>query len=144
MPVVTSSGTLEEAFPDVDPNFLPLGHMVLLQLRIAKETVGNKIKDPHGNEKQLVLPEEVRATIQANTQVARVISHGPLAFCNRNTGQPWPEGAWVKPGDYVRVPRHGGDRWEIKHDGGVVMFVLLRDLDLSGRVPRPMDVIAYV
>lgn len=144
MPVITSSGTLEEAFPDVDPNFEPLGHSVLLQLRIAKETVGSKIKSQDGTEKQLVLPEEVRATIQANTQVARVVSHGPLAFCNRNTGVQWPEGAWVKPGDFVRVPRHGGDRWEMRYGGGVVMFVLLRDLDLSGRIPRPLDVIAYV
>lgn len=143
-PVVMSSGTLDEAFPDVDPNFEPLGSLVLLQLRIAKETVGSKIKASDGTEKQLVLPEEVRATIQANTQVARVVSCGPLAFCNRNTGQPWPEGAWVAKGDFVRVPRYIGDRWEIQYGGGVVMFVLLKDLELSGRIPRPLDVIAYV
>ena len=40
MPVVTSSGTLEEAFPDVDPNFEPFGVLVLLQVRVAKRKVG--------------------------------------------------------------------------------------------------------
>jgi hypothetical protein len=135
MPVSVSSGTLEEAFPDVDPNFEPFGSLVLLQIQIAKGTVG---------EANFVLPDEVRATIQANTQVAKVLSHGPLAFCNRTTGQPWPEGAWAHPGEYVRVPKHGPDRWEIKHGDGVVVFITMRDLDLPGRIPRPLDVIAYV
>ncbi len=136
MPVVSSSGTLEEAFPDVDPNYEPLGHLVLLQVQVAKKTVGKDI--------QFHLPDEVRAIIQANTQVAKVLSWGPLAFCNRNTGQPWPEGAWVAKGDYIRIPKHGGDRWEIPYQGGVVPFVVLRDLDLGGKVPRPLEVIAFV
>jgi hypothetical protein len=144
MPVVTTSGTLEEAFPDIDPNHIPMGSDVLLQVLIAKSTVGSKIKSEDGSEKQLVLPEEVRAIIQANVQVAKIIAVGPLAFHNRNTGQPWPEGAWANVGDYVKIPRYGGDRWEVKYGGGVVMFVQFRDLDLKGRIPRPLDVIAYV
>lgn len=136
MPVVTLSGTLEEAFPDVDPNFKPFGSLVLLQVRVAKRKIS---KDSN-----IELPDEVRATIQANTQVAKVLAHGPLAFKNRNTGQDWPEGAWAKPGEFVRIPRYTGDRWEVKHEDGVVTFVLLKDLELSGRVPRPLDVVAYV
>lgn len=136
MPVVTMSGTLEEAFPDVDPNFQPFGSLVLLQVRVAKRKVSKDSK--------VELPDEVVATIQANTQVAKVISYGPLAFCNRNTGEKWPEGAWAHPGEYIRIPKYAGDRWEVKHGDGVVTFVLLRDLELSGRVPRPLDVVAYV
>ncbi len=136
MPVVTSSGTLEEAFPDVDPNFEPFGSLVLLQVRVAKRTINKDSK--------IELPDEVRATIQANTQVAKVIAHGPLAFKNRNTGADWPEGAWAHPGQYVRIPRYTGDRWEVKHEDGVVTFVLLKDLELAGRIPRPLDVVAYV
>lgn len=135
MPVIATSGTLEEVFPDVDPNFEPMGVLVLMQVAIAKE----KMRDS-----ELVLPEEVRATIQANMQVAKVISCGRLAFHNRNTGALWPEGAWVHPGDFVRIPRFGGDRWEVKYKEGMVMFVLLKDLELPGRVPRPLDVVAYV
>jgi hypothetical protein len=136
MPVITTSGTLDEAFPSVDPNFEPFGSLVLLQVRVAKRTVSKDSK--------IELPDEVRATIQANTQVAKVISHGPLAFHNRNTGTPWPEGAWARPGEYIRIPKYAGDRWEVRHGDGVVTFVLLRDLELSGRVPRPLDVVAYV
>lgn len=136
MPVMASSGTLDEAFPDVDPNYEPLGSLVLLQVQVAKRFVGKEVK--------LELPEEVRAIIQANTQVAKVVSWGPLAFCNRNTGQRWPEGAWVAKGDYIRIPKHGGDRWEIPYQGGVVPFVVFRDLELGGKVPRPLEVIAFV
>jgi len=135
MPVSVSSGTLSEAFPDVDPNFEPLGTLVLLQVQVAKDKIGDT---------GLVVPDEVRAIIQANTQVAKVLDWGPLAFCNRTTAQPWPEGAWVKRGDFVRVPKHGPDRWEIKHGDGVVVFMTMRDLDLPGRIPRPLEVIAYV
>lgn len=136
MPVVTMSGTLEEAFPDVDPNYEPFGSFVLLQVRVAKRKVSNDSK--------IELPDEVRATIQANTQVAKVIAHGPLAYRNRNTGELWPEGAWAKPGEFVRIPMFGGDKWEIAHGDGVVMFRVLKDLELGGRVPRPLEVVAYI
>lgn len=136
MPTITASGTLEEAFPDVDPNYEPFGSLVLLQVRVAKSRVNN--------DSMIELPDEVRSTIQANTQVAKVISHGPLAYRNRTTGELWPEGAWAKPGEYVRVPLFGGDKWEVKHGDGVVLFRVLRDLDLGGKIPRPLDVIAYV
>ena len=143
-PVVSASGTLDEAFPDVDPNHEPFGSFVLLQVRIAKSTTGNKFKDAQGQEKELYLAEETRANIQANTQVAKVISHGPLAFCNRNTGQPWPEGAWAHPGTFVRIPKFGGERWEVKCKEGAILFVLLKDLELLGRIPRPLEAVAYV
>lgn len=133
--MIVDSGTLEEAFPDVDPNFVPFGERVLLQVRVAKRTYG---------ESKLELPEEVRSTIQQNTQVAKVLSCGSLAFHNRGTGQPWPEGAWAKVGDFVRIPRYGGDRWEVKHGDGVIMFVVFKDLELGGAVPRPLEAIAYI
>lgn len=136
MPVVTMSGTLEEAFPDVDPNYEPFGSLVLLQIRVAKRKVSKDSK--------IELPDEVRTTIQANTQVAKVIAVGSLAFHNRNTGQPWPEGSWAKVGEYVRIPRYLGDRWEVQHGDGVVTFITLKDLELSGRVPRPLESIAYI
>lgn len=143
-PVVAASGTLEEAFPDVDPNHEPFGSLVLLQVRVAKSSTGNKFRDVHGQEKEILLSEETRANIQANTQVAKVISHGPLAYCNRNTGQPWPEKAWAHPGEYVRIPKFGGERWEVKHRDGAVLFVLLKDLELLGKIPRPLEAVAYV
>lgn len=136
-PIVTAAGlTLAEAFPDVNPNFEPFGNLVLTQVRIAKSRMSK--------DSRIELPDEVRATIQANTQVAKVISHGPLAFHNRQTMEPWPEGAWAKPGDFIRIPQYGGIRWEVKYGDGVVVFAAFRDLDLQGRVPRPLEVVAYV
>jgi co-chaperonin GroES (HSP10) len=135
-PIAAINQTLEEAFPKVDPNYLPLGSLVLMQIRVAKRTVGKS---------NFVLPDEVIATIQANTQVAKVLSYGPLAFKNRNTGQEWPEGAWVKRGDYVRVPKFGGaERFEVPYGDGVVQFIVQKDLELGGIVPDPLAAIAFV
>lgn len=135
-PISSINQTLEEAFPEVNPNYLPLGSLVLMQIRIAKRTIG---------ESKLVMPDEVIATIQANTQVAKIISYGPLAFKNRSTGQPWPEGAWVKLGDYVRVPKFGGaERFEVRYGDGVVQFIVQKDLELGGIVPDPLAAIAFV
>lgn len=135
-PHVPAAGSLDEAFPAVDPNFEPFGQYVLLQVRLAKQRVSKDSK--------ILLVEDTRATIQANTQVAKVISYGPLAYKNRTTMQPWPEGNWAEAGDFVRVPKHTGDRWEIRHGEDVVTFVLLKDLELSGRIPRPLEAVAYV
>jgi co-chaperonin GroES (HSP10) len=141
-PVIVFKQTIEEAFPKVDPNFEPFGSRVLVQLKVAKTKT----------ESGIVLPNEAQDTIQANTQVAKVISHGPLAFHNRTTMEPWPEGSWSKPGSYIRIPKFGGDTFEVKvHEEGkssrddyVVMFKVFNDLDLLGAVPDPLNVIVYI
>lgn len=134
-PVIEMSGTIDEAFPDVDPNYEPLGKWVLLQVRLAN----NKIKDS-----DLYLPPDVVDAMQQNTQVAKVIAVGPLAYKDNRTSEYWPEGPWVKPGDFVRVPKHGGDRWEVKWKDGVIPFMIQKDYDLSGRIPRPLAAISYI
>lgn len=131
--------TLDEAFPKADPALEPFGSNVLVQLRTPK------MKSDGG----IVLVEETRAIDADNTQIAKVITLGPLAFHNRETLQPWPEGAWVKPGDYVRVPKYGGDRWLRDAPGSVdgkCVFILYNDLDLMGRVPEDavLSIIAYI
>ena len=82
----------------------------------------------------VILIDETRDTEQWNTQVARVIAVGPLAFKNRNTMQPWPEGDWVTKGSFVRAPKYGGDRFSVPHDGDEIIFVVINDLDLVGIV----------
>lgn len=113
-----------DAFPDVDPGVRPFGSRVLVQVRRAKRKTKGGI----------ILADEVRDTEAWNTQVAKVRAIGPLAFKNRNTQEPWPEGDWVKEGTYVRAPKYGGDRWSVTYDGEEVVFVLLNDLDLLGEV----------
>lgn len=128
--------SLEEAFPDVDPGVRPFGSRVLCQIRLSK----NKTKGG------LILTQDSQETERWNTQVAKVIDIGSLAFKNRNTQEPWPEGAWTKVGDFVRVPKYGGDKWSVKTDDDQeVIFVILNDLDLVGEITGdPLAFKAYI
>lgn len=129
---------LEEAFPDVDPGVEPFGSRVLVQLKRSKSVTKGGI----------ILTTDVKHTEQWNTQVAKVIKVGDLAFKNRNTMEFWPEGSWVKPGDYVRVPKYGGDRWTVSigdGDDNEIHFLVFNDLDLIGQVTgNPLSMKAYV
>ena len=127
---------LADAFPDVDPNTLPLGSRVLVQLRRVANTTKSGI----------VLVEETKETVKWNNQVAKVISLGPLAFKNRETAKDWPEGAWVSPGDFIRVPRWGGDRIEIPvKDDVPVIFVIFNDTEIIAKVSGdPLNVKTYI
>ena len=131
--------SLDEAFPEADPGLIPFGSDVLVQLRTPRTVSAGGI----------VMVEETRETDQWNTQVAKVIAFGPVCFCNRETLQKWPEGDWCKPGDYVRVPKYGGDRWWVEAPDSVdgkALFVLVNDLDLKGRVPegKVLGMVAYI
>ena len=116
---------LDDAFPKVDPGIKPFGSRVLVQVRRAKRKTKGGI----------ILADEARDTEQWNTQVARVVAMGPLAFKKRDTLEPWPEGNWVEIGSFVRAPKYGGDRWGVTYeDGEEIIFVLVNDLDLLGLV----------
>jgi len=130
--------TLDEAFPPVDPSLKPLGSTVLVQIKQpAKLSKGG-----------LILPEGEQKAERDNTQLAKVIAMGPLAFCNRATMHPWPEGAWVKIGDFVRVPRYGGDRYYVPNPAdnqSPALFVLFDDLNMKGLVTGdPLAMKAFV
>jgi len=119
------SDALNLAFPNADPGIKPLGSRVLIQIRTPETRSRGGI----------ILTESDKDTQMWNTQIAKVISVGSLAFCNRNTMEPWPEGAWCKVGDFVRAPRYGGDRWTCEAtDGAKAYFVLLNDMDILGTV----------
>jgi co-chaperonin GroES (HSP10) len=133
--------TLEEAFPVVDPLMAPFGARVLVQLRAVKEKVTSS---------GIYIPEEVKETEKWNTMIGKVIAIGDLAFKKRDTMEPWPEGAWAQVGDFVRVPKWGGDRWEIdfKDDRGIAgkaLFTFFNDHELIGRVTGdPRDIKAFL
>lgn len=132
----TSEDALAEAFPDANPGVQPFGSRVLVQIRTPRKVTKGGI----------ILSSDTQDTEKWNTQVAKVISVGPLAFKNRNTQESWPEGAWCKAGDFVRVPKYGGDRWEVplnKNDSA--MFVIFNDLDIIGQVTGdPLTVKAFI
>ena len=119
-----------DAWPKVEAGVRPFGSRVLVQIRRAK------LKTKGG----IILAGETRDTEAWNTQVAKVLELGPLAFKNRNTMEEWPEGAWVKPGTYVRCPKYGGDRWSVRYTepGSTateeIVFVLFNDHDVLGEI----------
>ena len=124
------------AFPEVEPGLRPYGSRVLVQIRTPKTVTEGGIH----------IPEEARETEKWNTQVAKVIMLGPVAFKNRETLEAWPEGDWCQPGTFVRCPKYGGDRWELPVPGtqDPAMFVLFNDLDLLGEVTDPLKVKAFI
>ena len=138
METMTYEDALVEAFPAADAGIRPFGSRVLVQIRTAKtQTAGG-----------IILTTDTTDTEKWNTKVAKVISLGPLAFKNRNTMESWPEGDWCKEGDFVRVAKYGGDRWEIplpeSSTGETAMFVIFNDLDIMGSVANPLKVKAFI
>ena len=127
---------MREAFPEALPGIIPFGSRVLVQIRTPKTKTASGIIIDNGS----------RDTEKWNTQVARVVSVGALAFKNRNTMESWPEGSWCSPGDYVRVPKYGGDRWEVPMESGEsALFVIFNDLDIIGQVTGdPLAIRAFI
>jgi co-chaperonin GroES (HSP10) len=129
------------AFPSVEPGAKPLGGRILVQLRrTKKKTTGSGI----------ILVEETKEAEKWNNMVAKVVEVGPLAFKNRDTMQGWPEGSWVVAGDYIRVPKWGGDRWEVKVPGedhleDAALFMILNDHEIIAKVTcSPLEMRAFI
>ena len=131
-----SEDALAEAFPVVEPDYRPYGSRVLVQIRtpITKTKGG------------IILTSDTVDTEKWNTQVAKVVAVGSLAYKNRNTQELWPEGQWCQPGDFVRVPKYGGDRWEVPlNKDENAMFVIFNDLDVIGKVTGdPLLIKAFI
>lgn len=132
----TYENAMAEAFPAVDAGIQPFGSRVLVQIRTPKTKTSSGI----------IIDTGSRDTEKWNTQVAKVVAHGPVAYRNRNTLEPWPEGGWAHPGDYVRVPKYGGDRWEVQTpEGASALFVIFNDLDIIGKVEGdPLAIRAFI
>ncbi len=138
---------IDAAFPDVDPGFEPFGSRVIVQLRSPKTTVG-----------RIILTADSIETEMWNTQIGKVRAIGPVAFCNRETLNVWPERAWCQVGDYVRIPKFNQDKWFIERekvsldrDGDeikvkeYVLFMLINDIDLlAKKTGNPLEVKAYI
>ena len=128
--VASTEADIAWAFPSVDPGAKPLGGRILVQLRRTKKKATSA---------GIILVEETKETEKWNNMVAKVISIGPLAFKNRDTMQSWPEGSWCAVGDYIRVPKWGGDRWEVKVPGeddleDPALFMILNDHEVIATV----------
>lgn len=134
---IEQESAMDFAFPDVDCGMNPYGSRVVVQIRTPRTVTDGGIH----------IPQEARETEKWNTQVAKVITLGPVAFKNRDTLEPWKEGAWCQPGTFVRVPKYGGDRWEVPVPGltDPALFCVFNDLDLIGEfTDDPLKVKAFI
>ena len=126
---------MNEAFPDIEPGFEPFGSRIIVQLRSPR----NKSKGG------ILLVDDSKETEMWNTQIGKVRAIGSLAFHDRTTLKPWPEGAWCDVGDFVRVPKYNQDRWFVEHEDKQVLFMLVNDLDLlAKKLGNPLEVKAYI
>ena len=139
-PEARDGAELAWAFPSVDPGAKPLGGRILVQLRrTKKKTSGSGI----------ILVEETKETEKWQNMVAKVIDIGPLAFKHRDTMRAWPEGSWCDVGDFVRVPKWGGDRWEVavpnEPDEDPALFAVFNDHEVIAKVlGNPLTMKAYL
>ena len=129
------------AFPAVEPGALPLGGRILVQLRRTKKK---------STSSGIILVEETRETEKWQNMVAKVLAIGPIAFRHRDTMQPWPEGTWCEVGDYIRVPKWGGDRWEVPVPGedaleDPALFMVLNDHEVIAKLTGdPLSMKAFL
>lgn len=127
---VSDPAELAWAFPEVKPGQTPFGGRVIIQLRRIKKTATGS---------RIILVSETKESEKWQNMIGKVIAIGPLAFKNRDTMTSWPEGSWASIGDYVRVPKWGGDRWErnVPEEAGAgepVLFMTINDHELIAKV----------
>lgn len=140
-PEVANAAELAWAFPSVEPGAKPLGGRILVQLRRTKKKATSA---------GIILVEETKEAEKWNNMVAKVIEIGPLAFRHRESMNAWPEGAWCSVGDYIRVPKWGGDRWEVKVPGeddfeDPALFMVLNDHEIIAKVTgNPLEMRAFI
>jgi len=140
-PVACNDAEIAWAFPSVDPGAKPLGGRILVQIRRSKK------KTTKGG---IMLIEETKETEKWNTQVAKVIEIGKLAFRHRDSMKSWPEGSWCEVGDYIRVPKWGGDRWEVKvpsedSNEDPALFMIINDHEVIAKITgNPLETRAFL
>jgi co-chaperonin GroES (HSP10) len=130
----TYTKDMQMAFPDIDPGVRVCGYSVLCQLRSA-----NRIS--RGG---IIFTDNEKDAEKYRMQAGLVRAMGPSAFKRRDNLEPWPEGNWCMPGDFVRLPMYGGDRFLVPHQvkdqitsstiNDDVMFVFYKDTDIVATI----------
>lgn len=114
---------ITEHFPAVEAGVKPFGTRVLVQLRTVKEKTKSGI----------VLVEETKQFNNETTVIGRIVAKGNIAYCNRETGLPWPEGVWCEVGEIVLCPKYGGLRFSRPipgQEGEVARFAVFQDHEI--------------
>ena len=120
--MTTKQDYVQEHFPAVEPGVRPCGNQVVVQLRTVRKKVGG-----------IILVEETTDFNKHNTQIARLVKVGDIAFRDRKSGEEWKEGAWANVGDVVIIPKFGGFRFEVPVPGtdDSAIFAVFNDYDVK-------------
>lgn len=120
---MTKDKYVKQHFPNVEPGSRPVGNQVMIQLRTV----------PTQSSGGIILANETKDFNQGNTQVARLVRVGQIAYRDRSTGDEWKEGAWANVGDIVLAPRYGGFRFEVPIPGtdDNAIFAIINDYDVK-------------
>jgi co-chaperonin GroES (HSP10) len=110
-------------FPEIDCSARPCGNQIIVQLRTLKK------KSTGG----IILANDTVDFNKHNTQIARLVATGDIAFKDRNTGDVWKEGVWAHVGDIVVMPKYGGFRYELEIPGtdDTAVFCLYSDHEVK-------------
>lgn len=133
---------LQYSYPEAQPPYAPCGTKIVVQLR----TPGN-FKTLVNGQKFYFADESVEFE-KYNIQTALVRAIGPVAFRDRRTMEVWPEGEWAVPGDFIRVPKFGGDRVGVPlndEQKRMAMFLTIEDRDIIGLINGdPLGIVSIV
>ncbi len=108
----------------------PTGWRVLVKPQVPmKKTKGG-----------LYLPEQTQENEEYLTAHGLILDHGPLAWCERETGRQWHYGRWATIGDHVTFGKYAGQKLVI--DG--VKLLLLNDDEITSVVPEGCNIQNYI
>lgn len=106
---------VEDLFPEIELNEIALGDNIVVQMKTP----------PKQSKGGILYSAETQDIEEYSSTVGKVLDIGPTAFHffsqNDESNKPWPGGAWFKVGDFVRLPRHGGQRIESAY--GVIQII---------------------
>lgn len=100
------------------------------------------IKKKKPNEKSkggIYLPDQAKEAESYMDICAQVVSIGPLAWCDRETGERWKCDRWAKPGDWVIVPKFTQFKMEIEEEE----YRFINDDEIIAIVPDPTIIKVY-
>lgn len=128
---------LAYSFPQIDPGMTVTGPRILVQYHRPLDTMGSL--------GLLVKHEATKTQEQWASQIGLVVAFGPLTYRNRKDMRHWwPEGPWCVPGDFIRTPRYGTDRYTVPlpHDKSErVTFGFINENDCLAVIGcNPLDI----
>ena len=88
----------------------------------------------------LYLPQQSQDNEEFLTAHGILIDHGPLAWCERETGRQWHFGKWAQVGDHVTFGKYAGQKLIING----VKLLLLNDDEITSVVPDGCNIQNYV